>query len=209
MRAVLFDLDGTLIDARHDLAASANAALSLVGLPERPAEELFGFIGEGARRLVERAVEPHGDRLEAALAAWERHYGAHLLERTRAYPGIPELLARLPGPLAVNTNKPGPFARRILLGLDLSRWFATVVGGGDLEPRKPDPAGALAILGGLGIPADRAVYVGDSRIDVETARRAAIRFVGVAWGQGGERDLRAAGATEIALDVAALERALG
>ena len=207
-RAVLFDLDGTLVDTRHDLATSVNLALAEIGLPERRPAEIFGFIGEGARRLVERAIAPHTDRIEPALAAWARHYDLHLLDRSRPFPGLAELLGRLQGPLAVNTNKPGPMARRLLEGLGLAAHFAYVVGGGDVEAHKPDPAGALAILARLGLPPEQAIYVGDSRVDVETAKRCGLRFVGVAWGLGGERELREAGAREIVPDAEALERSL-
>ncbi len=208
MRAVLFDLDGTLVDSRLDLAHSVNAALRAVGLPERPEAEIFGFIGEGSRRLVEKAVSPRLDLLDPAHAAWATDYAKHLLDNTLPYPGIRELLGRLPGPLAVHTNKPGDFARRILDGLQLSSRFATIAGGGDLPSRKPDPAGALQILGQLGVGPEQAVYVGDSRIDAATAQAAHLRFIGVAWGIGGERELREAGATEIVGTVAELEGAL-
>lgn len=196
-RAILFDLDGTLVDSRRDLAASVNFALREVGLPARPEEEIFSFIGEGSRRLLERSVAPRLDRLEAAHEAWARHYAEHLLDTTAPYPGVPALLERLRPPLAVHTNKPGDFARRILEGLGLLPRFVAVLGGGDGAPRKPDPGGALALLAALGIPPTQAAYVGDSRIDVATAGAAGIRFVGVAWGLGGERELLATGATEI------------
>ena len=208
MRAILFDLDGTLVDSRLDLARSVNAALREVRLPERPEPEIFGFIGEGSRRLVERAVAPRLDLLESAHAAWAKEYAEHLFDHTRPYPGIPELLARLPGPLAVHTNKPGDFARRILDGLGLSQRFVAVVGGGDVPSRKPSPAGALQILAQLGVTPAHAVYVGDSRTDVATARAAGLRFIGVAWGLGGETELRGAGATEVVVTVAELEQAL-
>jgi phosphoglycolate phosphatase len=206
--AILFDLDGTLVDSRRDLAASVNFALRALALPERPAEEIFGFIGEGARRLLERSVAPRLEALEPALAAWSRHYAEHLLDTTRAYPGVAELLDRLRPPLAVHTNKPGDFARRILDGLGLAPRFAQVVGGGDGPARKPDPEGARAILARLGVAPDRAVYVGDSHIDVATAHAAGLRFVGVAWGLGGEARLRDAGASEIVATSEELWRAL-
>ncbi len=206
--AILFDLDGTLVDSRLDLATTVNLALRDVGLSVRPPEEIFGFIGEGARRLLERSVSPHLEVLEPALAAWAGHYADHLLDTTGAYPGIAALLARLRPPLAVHTNKPGTFARRLLDGLGLAPRFAFVLGGGDGPARKPSPEGALALLARLGVNPGRAVYVGDSHVDVETARAAAMRFVGVAWGLGGERQLRAAGAAEIVATAAELEQSL-
>ena len=104
-RAILFDLDGTLIDSRLDLARSTNQALREVGLPERPEAEIFGFIGEGSRRLIEKAVAPRVELLDAAHTAWAQAYSTQLLANTLPYPGIEGLLSRLPGPLAVHTNK--------------------------------------------------------------------------------------------------------
>jgi phosphoglycolate phosphatase len=200
-RAVLFDLDGTLIDSRRDLALSTNAALRAVGLPERPEVEIGGFVGEGSRRLIEQAIAPRLDLFQLAHAVWEEHYASHLIEHTAPYPGILGLLERLDrATLAVHTNKPGPFARQIVEGLGLSERFALVLGGGDGPARKPDPAGVLWILERLGARAEQAIYVGDSRIDAATARSAGVRFIGAAWGFGGERELREAGASEIASD---------
>jgi phosphoglycolate phosphatase len=193
-RVALLDLDGTLLDTLEDLAASVNHALEAVGVPGRPVEAIRAFVGEGARRLVERAVAPHDELVEPALAAWWRHYPAHCLDRTRPYPGIPALLAGAGRTLAVHTNKPGALARRILEGLGLLGHFAAVVGG-DEAPRKPDPTGSLEILARLGAAPDGAVWIGDSRVDAETARAAGIPFVAVTWGFQSRVALAEAGAT--------------
>jgi phosphoglycolate phosphatase len=199
----IFDLDGTLIDSLDDLAASVNHALAEVGLPPRRRDEIRSFVGEGARRLVERAVGARQDLVEPALAAWRVHYEAHCLDRTRPYPGIPEALAGARLPVAVLTNKPGPLARRILAGLGLDAGLVGVIGG-DEAPRKPDPAGARALLARAGATAAESVLVGDSRVDAATARAAGLRFVGVTWGLGTREDLVAAGATVLLDDAAAL-----
>jgi phosphoglycolate phosphatase len=193
-RAAILDLDGTIVDTLDDLAASVNHALDAVGIPHRPREEVRAFVGEGARRLVERAVGPHQELVEPALAAWWKHYEAHCLDATRPYPGVPALLAGAGRPLAVHTNKPGKLARRILEGLGLLPLFAAVVGG-DEAPRKPDPTGTLQILVRLGVAPADAVLVGDSRVDAATARAAGIPFVAVTWGFQTRADLAAAGAT--------------
>ena len=193
-RLAIFDLDGTLLDTLDDLAASVNAALAEVGLPSRPSLEIRTFVGEGARRLVERAVAPHAALVEPALAAWWRHYEAHCLDATRPYPGIPEVLAGAGRLLAVHTNKPGRLARKILSGLGLLDRFAAVVGG-DEAPRKPDPAGTLALLERTGATPGSAVFVGDSRVDLQTAGAAGIRAVAVTWGFVSRAELAAAGAT--------------
>jgi phosphoglycolate phosphatase len=193
-RLTVLDLDGTLVDSVDDLAASVNHALGQVGLPRRSREEIRGFVGEGARMLLERAVYPHADRLEPALAAWRAHYGEHLLDHTRPFPGIAAALARAGRPLAVLTNKPGAMARRILGGLRLLELFAVVVGG-DEVPRKPDPAGVRLILDRIGAHAADTVLVGDSPVDAATARAAGVSFVAVTWGLASRAALAKAGAT--------------
>jgi phosphoglycolate phosphatase len=202
-RVAILDLDGTLLDTLDDLAAAVNAALDAVGVPRRPVEEIRGFVGEGARRLVERAVAPHGHLAEAALAAWWARYEAHCLDATRPYPGIPALLAGAGRTLAVHTNKPGALARKILDGLGLLGHFAAVVGG-DEAARKPDPTGTLEILARLGATPADAVLVGDSKVDAATARAAGVRFVAVTWGFQTRAELAAAGADTFVDDAAAL-----
>jgi phosphoglycolate phosphatase len=192
-RAAVFDLDGTLIDSVDDLAHSVNHALRRVGLPERAVAEIRTFVGEGATRLLERAVAPRLDLLEPALGAWWEHYSEHLLDRTVLFPGLAEVLRDARVPLAVHTNKPGRLARRILEGLGVLSRFAEVLGG-DEAPRKPDPAGTRAILARLGVPPAEAVYVGDSLVDVATARDVPMPLVAVTWGLTAGPALAAAGA---------------
>lgn len=196
IRAVVFDLDGTLVDSAADLAAAVNHALRGLGLPERPVAEIATFVGEGAARLVERAVAPHRELLEPGLTLWWEHYRAHLLDHTRLYPGMAELLGDARLPLAVHTNKPGSLARQILEGLGVLGRFTEVLGG-DEAPRKPDPAGTRALLSRLGVAPSEAVYVGDSVVDVELARAVPMPLATVTWGLVPEARLRAAGAAHI------------
>ena len=193
-RLAVFDLDGTLVDSLDDLHASVNHALAAVGLPPRTREEVHGYVGEGARVLLERAVAPRGELLEPALAAWRPHYAAHCLDRTVPYRGIAALLAGAGRVLAVHTNKPGAMARKILDGLGLLPRFAAVVGG-DEAPRKPDPSGLLEIMARIGATPAETVFVGDSRHDVATARAAGVAMVAVTWGLTSRAELAAAGAT--------------
>jgi len=196
VRVAVLDLDGTLVDSFADLAGSVNHALRSVGLPARPLDEIRGFIGEGARLLLERAVDPHLHLLEPALAAWWAHYEPHCLDRTALFAGMERALAGSGRALAVHTNKPGRLARKILQGLGVAPRFAAVLGG-DEAPRKPDPRGTLELLSRLGgLPAE-AVFIGDSMIDAETARAAGVPFVAVTWGFGARDAL--AGARPVAL----------
>ena len=192
--AVLFDLDGTLIDSVQDLALAVNHALAGLGLPERPIAEISGFVGEGARRLLERSVGARAELVEPALTLWWEHYQEHLLDHTALYPGIAGLLEAARVPLAVHTNKPGALARRILDGLGVLDHFVAVMGG-DEAPRKPDPAGTRILLGRMGISGAEALYVGDSVIDLELARAVPLLVASVTWGLVPEERLVAAGAT--------------
>jgi phosphoglycolate phosphatase len=186
-RIVVFDLDGTLVDSSRDLASAVNAALAAVapGTPPLPLDVVRSFIGEGAGRLISRALAQAGlhHAPEAVLPVFLECYSRCLLETTRPYPGIVEALDALrPRALAVLTNKPGAMSRVILEGLSLAGRFRAVYGGGDVPSRKPDPEGLQRLLAEAGVPAAEAVLVGDSAIDVLTARAAGVRSVGVTWG---------------------------
>jgi phosphoglycolate phosphatase len=208
IRLAVFDLDGTLVDSKLDLCLAVNHALRRVGLPERTLDEVAGFVGEGAAKLVERAVSPRLDLSRPALEAWWEHYEAHLLDHTVLFPGLAELLARAPFALAVHTNKPGRLARRILEGLGVAPRFAEVLGG-DEAPRKPDPDGTRDLLARFGAAPEEALLVGDSLVDLETARAVPLRFVPVAWGLVDAARLVAAGSSPPARDATELAAALG
>ncbi|MBI3723945.1 HAD-IA family hydrolase [bacterium] len=192
---VVFDLDGTLVDSRRDLAASTNSALRSLGLPERTFDEVSSFVGEGARKLIEKSVSPRLELVDPALEVFFSHYSEHLLDETRPYAGIREMLAGIRAPLAVATNKPGKFARRILAGLGLLERFVAVLGG-DEGPRKPDPALVDRLRALVSAPREETVLVGDSRVDVATARNAGVGLFAVLWGIGSLRELEEAGARE-------------
>jgi len=208
IRLAVFDLDGTLIDSKLDLCLAVNHALRTVGLPERSVEEVSAFIGEGAARLVERAIAPHLSAFEPALQAWWEHYREHLLDHTVLYPGMADLVADAPFPLAVHTNKPGVLARRILDGLGVLERLADVLGGDDAA-RKPDPGGTRAILDRHGVDAGDAVLVGDSLVDLETARAVPMRFIAVGWGLVAPHRLESAGARRPVASADELRQALG
>ncbi len=186
-RHVCFDLDGTLVDSRADLAGSINEVLAALGRPRLPPERVQGFVGDGARRLVERALGAGASPalIEDALDRFLAHYGEHLLDRTRTYPGVPALLDALGAwgvVLSVLSNKPEGMSRAIVDGLGIGQRFRAVVGGDSLPTRKPDPAGVEHLLRLCGTPRHAMLLVGDSGIDVRTARAADVAFCGVAWG---------------------------
>ena len=193
---VAFDLDGTLIDSRADLASSVNHVLRTLGIPEQAPETLYGYVGEGARVLVERALGPaRCERFEEGVALFMEYYGEHLLDATVPYPGMVKLLDTLAArgvALSVLTNKPIRLSRAILDGLALTPRFVGVIGGDSLPTRKPDPAGLDELRRLSGTPPERTLLVGDSSIDVATARAAGVAFCGVTWGLSPDALLAAA-----------------
>lgn len=181
---VIYDLDGTLVDSKDDLADSVNAMLVRLGLPERDRATIHGFIGEGAERLIRRSLGPaHQDRYPEAAPVWREEYRSRLLRTTRLYDGVAEVLLLPPANRGVLTNKPGGFAREILSGLGVADAFRAVLGG-DEGPRKPAPDGLLGLCAALGVAPDRALLVGDSAVDLETGRAAGVRVCAVTWGLG-------------------------
>ena len=186
-RLLVFDLDGTLVDSSRDIAAAANEALGRVapGAPEIPLDSILAYVGEGARRLVERCLQHAKLDLSAddVLPAYLECYAGRLLDTTYVYPGVREALDALEGTtLAVLTNKPGDFSRAILEGLGVARHFARVWGAGDVTSRKPDPEGLLRLIAALCSSPAETWMVGDSATDVGTARAAGARAAGVTWG---------------------------
>jgi len=192
VRGIIYDLDGTLADTRADLADSVNAMLRRLHLPEREAAVIHCFIGEGAERLIRRSLGSEQEqRYAEAAPIWREEYARRLLSKTRLYDGIEAVLRLPPDARAVLTNKPGDFARQILRGLGVDQAFRAVLGG-DEGPRKPSPEGLLRLCGALGVPAQDALYVGDSRIDLQTARAASVRVCAVLWGLGDAASLASA-----------------
>ena len=188
-RLIAFDLDGTLIDSRRDLAESANQLIMELGGAALPEDAVGRMVGEGAALLVRRALAAAGiGDTPGALSRFLEIYDGRLLNHTRAYDGIADAVlgARRHARVAVLTNKPAAPSERILTGLGLRNLFDEVVGGDGPLPRKPDPAALLAMMERAGATAANTLLVGDSTIDHETARRASSRCCLVAYGFGYE-----------------------
>ncbi len=210
---VIFDLDGTLLETLEDLHLTLNHTLETLGMPVRTLEETRSFVGNGIRRLIERAV-PAGtgeDAIAEANAEFDRHYAAHCNDHTHPYPGVLELLARLRERgvrLAVVSNKT-QYAVDELVGIHFAGAFDAVVGVREGVARKParDMVDvALVEMGGA--EAGAAVYVGDSEVDVATAAAAELPCLSVSWGFRTPAQLREAGATTICATAEELEAAL-
>jgi len=188
-RLVVFDLDGTLIDSIGDIGSSVNQALSerYGAAAVLPLDSIRGFVGGGARQLIERCLQALGRPVEDVDAVFDRFlpvYTGRRVETTRLYPGIDEALTEIEkqARLAILTNKPGDLSRAIVRDLKLGWRFIEVVGGGDLKTKKPDPEGLLAIAARAGVSVAETVLVGDSAIDILTAHNAGARSIGVLWG---------------------------
>lgn len=190
-RAVLFDLDGTLIDSRADLATGVNLTRAELGYPPLDPGQVAGYVGDGVRKLLTRALPECPGRLEEALAANARHYGAHLLDQTRLYPGAAEALDALLARgfrLGLVTNKPRAFTLPILEGLGVRDRFQAVVAGGDGPVLKPDPAPLLLALEGCGCGAAGSWIAGDHCTDLEAGRRAGLGRILCRYGFGEPRE---------------------
>ena len=182
---VIFDLDGTLIDSRLDLANSVNHTRVQLGMSLLPNELIYSYVGEGASMLIRRAFgrEPDEAELKQALEIFLGHYKQHLLDNTVLYPGVSEALEGLGSlTLTVLTNKPVNPSHAILSGLGVNERFALVYGGNSFEQKKPNPVGVHKILEDKGISRERALMVGDSRVDIETGFNARIATCGVTYG---------------------------
>lgn len=204
MTAVLFDLDGTLLDTLTDLTASVNATMEAFGCPVLSRERVRALVGNGVRNLIANALpqDRQGD-LEQALAFYRAHYDAHYQDHTGPYPGVAEALAAVAGlcPVGIVSNKP----HGAVVGLARVH-FPGVYALGQQEgiPHKPDPGMLRAALKELGC--SRCVYIGDSEVDVLTAQNAGAQCVSVTWGFRDEAQLRQAGAKVLCGDARQLPR---
>jgi phosphoglycolate phosphatase len=200
-RLVVFDLDGTLIDSRVDLANSINAMLEHLGKPELPQAMIEGYIGDGASMLVRRALgDPEGDvhddeYVTAALTYFLDYYRVHKLDFTYVYAGVMEALAEIRDAhkgiaMAVLTNKPVGPSREICTHFGLNRYFFQNYGGNSFHTKKPDPAGLLTLMAeasaldgaGAAITPGETVMIGDSDVDILTARNCGARAIGCSYG---------------------------
>lgn len=192
LQAVLFDLDGTLVDTREDIAQCLNFTLKELGRPLLSLEQVVRLVGDGVRPLLSKAagIETPED-VQKALSIFLPFYFAHCTDRARLYPEVLETLRRLRGvPMGVVSNKPQAHTEKTLRDLGLEEFFLLALGGDALPQRKPEPEPVWEALRRLGVQREGAVLVGDSGIDIETARRAGIPVWAVTWGFRPEEELR-------------------
>ncbi len=184
---LIFDLDGTLIDSKLDLAHAVNATRCHMGMSALDHERVYSYVGNGAPVLIRRAMGAQATELEVseALEFFLEYYREHYLDYTTLYPGVRQALDRLRDGgkrMAVLTNKPVGISRAILDGLGVGGHFFQVYGGNSFDLKKPDPIGVAALMRETGIPADRCLMIGDSSVDIQTARNAGVASCGVTYG---------------------------
>lgn len=193
---ILFDLDGTLLDTLEDLWDATNYALSCFSLPRRSLEEVRTFVGNGAARLIARAAEGYPDT-DGVLSVFRSYYDEHCRIHTRPYPGIPEALEQLRKqyPVAIVSNKPDSAVKSLC-----ADYFPGVFALGEQAgcPRKPAPDMVRKAMEAIGV--ERCIYVGDSEVDVLTARGAGVPCLSVLWGFRDENRIREAGGTAFCQD---------
>ena len=201
VRAVLFDLDGTLTDTLQDIADAMNRALVLHGLPAWTVEAYRYLVGDGARKLAERAVRERQELQGSVLKEYQAYYEKHTLVTTRPYEGIREMLAGLQElglQLAVLSNKPDADTKGVVRHFFPEVAWAVVRGQVEGVPVKPDPAGARAVAAQMGIAPEEFLYLGDTAVDMTCALRAGMIPVGALWGFRTADELRQSGARYLA-----------
>ena len=187
MNLLIFDLDGTLIDSKLDLAHAVNAARAHMGLGDLPHPLVFSYVGNGAPTLIRRSLGPEAGeaQVQEALEFFLEYYRDHMLDYTTLYPGVADtldVLLQSGKRMAVLTNKPVRISRAIISGLGLERHFFQIYGGNSFEQKKPHPIGIETLLSEAGMGAGHALMIGDSAVDIQTARNAGIKSCGVTYG---------------------------
>lgn len=202
-KAMVFDLDGTLLDTLEDIKDSVNAVLNEMGLSGYSSEQYRYFVGQGMK-ILSRRVLPEKMRREPVIKKFagkvKEEYGRRWADRTKPYDGIPEALDHLSAmgiSLNVLSNKPEEFVKPAVDHYFKNIRFARVLGSSPGRPNKPDPAGALHIAGSLSLSSEECAFIGDTHTDMETAVAAGMFPVGVLWGFRTEEELKTAGAAEV------------
>jgi phosphoglycolate phosphatase len=187
MDLLIFDLDGTLIDSKMDLVCAVNATRQHAGMAPLEHETVYSYVGEGAPTLIRRTLGPEttDTQVEEGLAFFLAYYKEHLVDYTVLYPGVAATLARLTAArvkMAILTNKPVVMSRRIVEALGMAEHFQQIYGGNSFEQKKPHPIGVETLLAECNAARERTMMVGDSAVDVRTARNAEIKACGVTYG---------------------------
>lgn len=187
----VFDFDGTLVDTKLDIAHSVNLVLQEMGRDPLPQETVFGYVGRGVRHLMTQALNgASGGDLERAVSLFMKHYEQHLMDHTDFFPHCRDIIDHYADKkLAVVSNKPEKFVERILIELNNREAFQSIVGGDSFENKKPDPMGLRHVMQVAGLKPEDVLMVGDSEVDVATARSAGVRVCGVTYGHASREEM--------------------
>ena len=201
-KAIIFDLDGTLVDTLYDLAEATNEGLRRASLPTHTVDEYRHFVGNGRDKLVKRAMGEYYDEDKAKIVrdTFDSYYSEHCNDNVKAYDGCAEMLSEL-NKLGIKTgvlsNKPDEFVSQILSNVYPNHSFTAAWGKRSQYPTKPNPAAFIALLDELGVSPEECLYIGDSDVDVFTAKNAGVDMLGVEWGFRGREELLSAGAKKV------------
>ncbi len=193
-RLIIYDLDGTLVDTREDIARAANHMLSFFNVPSLDRPVIERFVGKGLHHLIKSCLKTEDTKqIEKGSKVYREYYAKHMLDHTVLYPGAQGALNFFKDRLqAVITNKPNPYSRQILEALGIAGYFVEIVAGDTDYPKKPDPTAVLSIMKREKVETDETLFVGDSLIDIETGRNAGIETVVISHGFEGEETLQSA-----------------
>ena len=187
IRLIIFDLDGTLVDSIQDIADALNYGFEPYGIEALSSGEVAGMVGEGSIRLIEKVLEKYNLELDKSevVKRFVEYYGSHLIDNTRPYPGVAEMLEELKDyKKAVVSNKHEAFSVETLVRLGLSKYFDIIVGGDILSERKPSPIPVYHVLSALSVKPEESIIVGDSEVDINTGKAASVKTVAAAYGYG-------------------------
>ena len=201
---IIFDLDGTLIDSKVDIANSVNYTLGRFHLPVLENSIIYGYVGNGVLPLLNKvfAGSDKKNDMEEALKIFRVHYEKHLLDNTRLYPGVMEILECFSGvSMGVLSNKPERYVKKILKGLNIARFFHVVIGGDTMETKKPETEGINMVIDTFKAGPGKTLIIGDGGVDIKTGKKAGVHTCGVSYGLRGRNELVEAGADIIIDDI--------
>jgi phosphoglycolate phosphatase len=193
-KLIIYDLDGTLVDTREDIFRGVNHMLKELGRPPISNDEIAGYVGHGLYHLMKKSIQSNDEKMiEKGSKIYRKYYAEHMMDHSCLYPGVLEILDYFAGKKqAVITNKPNPFTVDMLEALGISKYFVEIVAGDSDYPKKPDPAAVLAMMKTEEASADETLFIGDSEIDVQTARNAGVETVVLSHGFTDRSELESA-----------------
>lgn len=199
LKLIFYDLDGTLVDTREDIVRSANVMRVQMGLPALEASEIISNVGRGVHHLISGCLKTQDPKLiEKGIKIYRGHYAEHMMDHSRLYDGARKMLEHFKDRhQVVLTNKPNPFSRDMMHALGVGDFFEEIIAGDSEYAKKPDPAAVFAMMKRFSAASAETLFIGDSRVDIETARNAGIRIAVLTHGFSGKSELQSAAPDKI------------